>query len=291
MLDIQRLVYRLQAERPLRLNMGMPTVGLRGAFGYALAHVLASDSTLCREQDRIDLFRELFSPALPQSQDGANTPPRPFVVRGGFVDDSRAALIMELLLFGRAVPFEPLVDEVVETMAARGLGGAPGEGEICGVEKLESTTEHPVFPDSDRLVVEFMTPTRIKVHKKMCCTEIPFSALIARLHERYARLAGICGGDPEYADSNRSEWRTRGRDLVEQAQQVLSMKLDGEPVGVRRRSTRTGDTCRLDGFTGRMLYQGNFAPFSEILAHLPFIHVGKSAPFGCGWCAIRSNGQ
>lgn len=54
-----------------------------------------------------------------------------------------------------------------------------------------------------------------------------------------------------------------------------------------RKSTRTGDEIRLDGFVGKMLYAGELGSLTDILKYLPLIHVGKSAALGCGWTTVN----
>lgn len=282
MLKIRLLRYHFVAPRPLRLNMDLPAITLRGAFGYALHDLLRNEHSLPDPLDRWRLFLDLFSPTRNQHAEGASSLPRPFVIRGGFLDDDRCQVLMELLLFGEAAYFESLANQVIEAMACRGLGDGPDAGTPCDVQMLYSETVEPDFSaESDRLVVDFVSPARIRYRKHWLFDEIPFVALISRLTDRFSELVQNYGRD------DGRDWAAWTIDLKHRAADILSMRLDGENFRGRRISTRTGASCALNGFVGQMLYQGIFTPFSEILSYLPFIHVGKSAPFGCGWCCLE----
>ena len=282
MLDIRQLTYEFRSRVPLRLNMDLPTSTLRGALGYAMADVLAYEHTLPVERDKIELFRRYFAPTDWDASGHRKDGPRPFVLRGGFSDSSSRRFVVEMLLFGQAAQLEALTDLVIERMATRGIGGGQHYGTPCSVRKLESRRIEARFPpDVGRIAITFLSPTRIKSRKQWCQHSIPFVPLIARLADRYRDLIHAFG-EPDNRD-----WQAWALTMKRAAGSIESLLLEGGRMHARRRSTRTGDLCGLDGFVGKMLYQGDFEPFSEILAYLPFIHVGKSAPFGCGWCVCE----
>ncbi|MBT3375867.1 MAG: CRISPR system precrRNA processing endoribonuclease RAMP protein Cas6 [Lentisphaerae bacterium] len=282
MLDIRQLTYEFRSDFRLRLNQDLPTSTLRGALGYAMADVLAYEHSLPVERDKIELFRRYFAPSTSNGNGNRQDGVRPFVIRGGFTDPSQRSFTMQMLLFGQAAQLETLTDLVVERMATRGVGGGRHFGVPCRLRKLDSQPMDPHFPnDADRLLVDFISPTRIKSEGELCHRDVPFYPLAARLVDRFHELVQTYG-NPD--DRDWSGWRIATKQAGEAIQ---SLRLEGKATHARRRSTRTGGVCELSGFVGRMLYQGNFQPLSEVLAYLPFIHVGKSAPFGCGWCVLE----
>lgn len=276
-LRIRKIDCCFRAETPLGLNLDVPTVTLRGAFGYALREFVTSSECYLPDLERSRCYRDLFEP---EGEPGGRTrnAPRPFVMRGGFDDESGRNVLLEMLLFGRAVEYEPLVLEVLANMGRRGLGrwNTPASMEILSIG--DGVPEFPA--ETFRIEVDFLAPVRLKAFKRRWLDDVPFPVLISRLTERYAELVRLYRGPGD------RDWRAWGLALKTAARAVASTRLDGGRYTGRRISTRTGNECRLDGFVGRMLYEGNFAPFSEILAYLPFIHVGKSAAFGCGWCTV-----
>jgi len=283
-LDIRQLTYEFQCDYRLQLNQDIPTSTLRGALGYAMADVLAYEHTLPFERDKIELFRRYFAPsttnARGQRQDGV----RPFVIRGGFPDTSQRRFVMEMVLFGQAAKLGVLTDLVVERMATRGIGEGQHFGTPCAFRKLGDQRIEPRFADDvERVVVEFITPTRIKTGSTWCEDEIPFFPLAARLIDRFRELVHV------YGEPDGRDWHEWSITTKQAGREIMSLLLDGSATHARRLSTRTGGVCMLSGFVGRMLYQGNFTALSEILAYLPFIHVGKSAPFGCGWSRLRTH--
>jgi len=262
--------------------MDLPSVGLRGAFGYALADVLANEQCLCAFADRVALFRNLFCPEAeaPSAAQCAKSLVRPYVIRGGYTTADSQTVAMEILLYGAAARLEPLIDLVVMRMAERGLGGELGSGRPCKVSKLGSGFEQPELIAGEQLIMQCLTPLRIRAQGRWCDAEIPFPALIARLTERYAQLVAA------YGQADQRDWRNYSRDLTAQAETIRGDCLDSNNARARRWSTRSGDCCHLDGFVGSMLYRGNLAPFAELLGYLPFVHVGKAAAMGCGWVQL-----
>jgi hypothetical protein len=281
-LDIRLIRYEFYSKHTIRLKRELPSSTLRGAFGYALMDILTHEPCLPDERQRMLLFNDLFAPETELENGELKAMLRPFVIRGGYLDETYCRVGMELLLFGEAGLFEPLVDRVAEQMARRGLGAALNRDSSCCVKKLSSDLVEASFPpDVHRIVVDYLSPARIKYAKNWCRDEVPFPALISRLCDRFAELVQTYGKD------DGRDWEHWCVNIKQRSKYVMSVKADGALVPGRRRSSRTGHGCSLNGFVGQMVYQGNFEPFSEILGYLPFIHVGKSAPFGCGWVMIE----
>lgn len=127
-------------------------------------------------------------------------------------------------------------------------------------------------------VVEFKTPTRIKHNNRYLIDEIPFNILFGRLSGRLRELINV------YTDNHCDN---DFKELVLASTEVGTIVSDSEFVNISRVSTRTGDKCLLDGFTGQILYTGNMTFFADVLSYLPWISVGSSTAFGCGWCSLK----
>jgi hypothetical protein len=184
---------------------------------------------------------------------------------------------MEMLLFGDAVEFEQLVDDVIKNMCKMGLGN---NNIVCSFCKIYSEMVEPVVPEltSGVCEVEFISPARIKSQGRYLLDMIPFHNLIWRLADRFNELSVVYGDTEEHIDFSA---------LKDFSGEVLSEPVSGGVFRSERKSTRTGDICSLSGFTGTMLYQGDLEPFEDLLSYLPWIGVGNSTAFGCGWCRLN----
>ncbi len=278
-LSIQQIKYEITASRPIVLHRDLPSITLRGAFGYALAVMLSDEASLIREADKIVLFRDIFAPHDSERQHkGCADQARCFVFRGGYALLDRTKFIAELLLFGAFVDYEKLFDKAVCIMANSGLGKTK---QICECRKLSSIRIEPKAPHCDMLIVDYISPTRIRADRRWWDDSIPFFALISRLLDRLQELVGLYTEEAFDVDIGHLKRRSKSID---------GECLEGRRYQVNRTSGRTGDVIRLDGFIGQMLYSGDLSPFNEVLAYLPWIHVGKSAVFGCGWaCLVMQN--
>ena len=276
-LPIKRLLYEISSNRPLPLKRDFPTTTLRGAFGYSLIQIVARDEER-NDDEKVEICKRLFFPNGISEKSSHENAARPFVIRGGYTRPDFKSFIMEMLLFGDAIEREELVGNVIANMCRMGLGK---EERRCDCLKIHSETIEPDVPDLSlgSCEVEFISPTRIKVQGQYLNDMIPFHVLVARLADRFNELRKIYG---DGADEDFTE-------LKRLSEYVTSDEVDGEIVKASRKSTRTGDVCELTGFVGTMFYQGELKPFEELLSYLPWLNVGSSTAFGCGWCAVRSN--
>lgn len=282
MLDIRQIRYEITAARPLKLHQAVPTITLRGAFGYALAQVIARRAGIRHLRDQVELYKSIFMPhnsgEVPLHDEDLA---RPFVLRGTFSRPDHRSFILDVFIFGQKENAEFFFDEVLRVMAHMGLGFPI---QRCEIEKLCSHTvplqEKPV--DSSFLLVRFLTPcSRLKAHGSVFYDEIPFYALFARLVDRVDSLEILYGDglSPTTSDD-------KGM-LKNAAKEIAWRKLSGGQFTVTRISRRTEDLIKMDGFVGEMLYHGDFVPFFPYLRYLPVINVGRFNVFGCGWCEVE----
>lgn len=274
MFAIQRLQYLLSARQPLSLNMDLPSISVRGAFGYALKELLDTDRTIIDTEFKAELFRRIFKPRDPGNEPGRITPARCFVIRGEYADAGHCSFAAEFILFGRAAECEPVFDNAMRILGRAGLGR---DHAVCQVEKTASDTITPYFPECGLMTVDFQTPTQIKSRGRMSRHELPFELVMSRLIDRCRDIASSYGGDDDAYDYV---------GLKRAARLVMSERVAGGRFNATRKSSLTGDEIWLDGFVGRMLYRGDFAPFAPFLAMLPWVHVGRGTVYGCGWPVV-----
>ena len=61
-LRLKKLVYELSSTQVLKLHRDLPTITLRGAFGYSLLQVLARDEQDSTLRQRADIYKNCVSP-------------------------------------------------------------------------------------------------------------------------------------------------------------------------------------------------------------------------------------
>ena len=266
---------KISCSNELPFQNRIPVTTLRGAFGYSLLQIIARDEAI-GQADKVAICKQLFySNDISDNSTHSNSA-RPFVMRGGFTRPDNKSFILEMILFGNVVSAEILVDKIVKNMCNMGLGN---QNLVCDCIKLGSEDVLPIIPElSSSCIINFQTPTRIKQKGKYLKESIPFSNLFARLADRLNELTTV------YTENQLNI------DLVElknASKQIGMIVNEAEFYEVTRKSTRTGDECDLSGFVGEILYTGNLQPFSEILSYLPWINIGSSTAFGCGWCILE----
>ena len=280
MLEILHIRYEITSDEPLRLHHDVPTITFRGAFGYALAQVIARYAGITRLGDQVELYRRIFMPRNDGSRPLRDEDlSRPFVMRGWFSRPDRRSFILDVLLFGQAAGEERFFDVVMRVMAQMHIGP---RHQRCAIEKICSQQLTPDAPEAkDFLRINFLTPcSRLKSQGEVFRSEIPFYALFARLADRVDALNVLYGGGEPVMP------RSRLVELKLLAREIPWRTLNGGPFKVTRTSGRTADVIRMDGFVGSMLYAGEFTPFLDYLQYLPFINVGRFNVFGCGWCEM-----
>ena len=280
MLKLQRLRYEFTCGTPLFLHQELPTITLRGAFGYALAQVIARRLDINDLSHQVLAYRRIFMPQIQGNTNSHNRElSRPFVLRGRFTRPDRRSFLMEVILFGEAIPYEPIFDETIFTMAQMGLGIHRQE---CNVQKIFSGEITCPDPEPEKyLLLHFVSPcARLSSHGKVYRDEIPFGVLCARLIDRLEELIQLFG------DHNALHSFEEIGTLKHMANDILWRRHFGGHYRINRLSGRTGDTICMDGFQGLMEYAGDFSPFREYLRYLPHVNVGRFSAFGCGWCRM-----
>ncbi|NMA44957.1 MAG: CRISPR system precrRNA processing endoribonuclease RAMP protein Cas6 [Lentisphaerae bacterium] len=280
MFAIQKLRYELRAGEPIIMHELVPTVTLRGAFGYAIAQLIARYDGIAHMAEKVQIYRQLF---MPERQDGLATVhrdiPRPFLLRGAYSRPDRRSFLLEVILWGSAIPFEPFVDQVVELVAIMGIGR---RNVCCDHQKIVSEAVATTFPAAVcQLQVDFLSPVvRLACNGRPLRDSVPFYALFARFLDRFSEIDRVYGEGYGVPDEEAYE-------LKQWARSIHSHVIALEQVATQRRSTRSKQTMELRGFVGSMQYLGDFDPARKYLGYLPWIHVGHCSTFGCGWTTLH----
>lgn len=279
MFPVKSIQYELNASRRIELHPVVPSITLRGAFGYALCQLIARDDMIPEMRGKVQMFKDFFMP----SNDGRTTAthkdlPRPFLIRGDYSRPNFRSFIVEIVLWGEAIKYEPLFDQVMSLVAIMGLGRNNVE---CRLVKLHAKIVDTTFPDSTFAVyANFLTPAvRVVYQQQLCRDEIPFPALFARLLDRFDQIDRVYGEKIGVAEDEAIA-------LKYAAQNIASRPLAVIPQKTQRTSTRTGQTMPISGFAGQMEYCGDFSAFAPYLGFLPWINIGHCSTFGCGWVTL-----
>ena len=99
-LRIKQLRYEFSYPGKIVLHPVVPTITLRGAFGYALAQVIARNAHIPVIADQVELYRRIF---MPINNVGAYSSrnldlARPFVLRGFYSRADKRSFILEVNL-------------------------------------------------------------------------------------------------------------------------------------------------------------------------------------------------
>ncbi len=279
-LHIQR--YELSAKEPLQLHRVIPTVTLRGAFGYALAQVLARGSGVESLLEQVALYKRLFKPEndgsnpLVQNRDVA----RHFQMRGVYTRPDQCSFLLDLTLFGKGKECGAFFRQVMEVMCLMGVGADRQECHCLLVSEREVDPSLPEYDGGD-LAVQFVTPcNRLTYHRQCFQEEVPFPALLMRLASHVSELDALYG---DGVFGGQLDWHG----LEEAALRVGHLRVAGGHFSAERWSTRSLHVQRLGGFMGEMRYRGDFRPFLPVLAYLPYVNVGHFNEGGCGWCRMK----
>jgi len=244
-----RLRLRFRAAGSLVLPPGKAANVLRGALGMLLDEAV-------------------FAPKSSAGPSGLADAPRPFVLRAAHLD-------------GRAIPPETefhfdvhLFDTGREfrRQFATAFSGWK-RAELLAVEEQPGMVDFAGPPESAaRVRVQFLTPTELKSDRQLV-TRPDFPILFARLRDRISTLRALYGPGPLDIDF---------RAAAERAARVRLARCEIAWQHVERRSTRTGQTHPLGGFTGEAEYDGELGEFLPYLRAGQWTGVGRQTVWGKG---------
>lgn len=253
---VQQLRYTFVARSPVVFPPGKAGNVFRGALGTVLHET--------------PMYGQVFAPRAESGPSGLADPPRPFVIRASALDGRRFGpgqrFSLEVNLFASGM--EEYFTRAWRKLGDEGLG--PAQGRFVVEEKSTANVEIDLarMTPAMRLRIEFLSPTEIKG-----ASEPSFAVLFARLRDRISTLRSLYQGSPLEID-----FRAMGERAA--AVRCLARQLEWESV--ERRSSRTGQTHPLGGFTGWAEYEGELAEFVPFLEAGRYTGVGRQTVWGKG---------
>lgn len=145
-------------------------------------------------------------------------------------------------------------------------------------QPANETTDEP----SNHLTVNFITPTRLKF-KNDLTIDFTFRMFVFKMLRRVLELAHF------HMPSAAIDWEFHP--LLVAADAVKVVQRDLRWLDWERRSNRQKTEMLMGGFVGEMVFDGDFAPFRELLQICEVVHVGKGCVFGNGKIAINGEKQ
>ncbi len=273
-----RYRFHFRALSPVRFPAGKAANVIRGGLGLALR-----DFTLP------SVFSGLFQPrgAPGLTPSGLADPPRPFVIRAAHLDGLEAAagsaFFWDVHAFDLAHP--PLVPlrKAFERLAEEGLGPGRGRAALERIEQLDlldraDSAGEPLEIGLDAAApaagvrLRFVTPTELKGEGGLA-QRPDFGILLSRLRDRIGALSALYGRGPLEIDY---------RGLGERARAVRLTRCALEWRHAERKSSRTGQTHPIGGFTGEAEYSGDLGEFLPWLAAARWVGVGRQTVWGKG---------
>lgn len=271
---------------PLRLRLKSETLALdffsgplwRSGFGLALKnHFPGVFDLLFAEHARLGRLYALQSPLA------AVNPGEPFE--------------LGLTLFGAATEHAVACTHAVARLGEMGLGEhrghyrlldarVAGSGSSPFLDAASGLAAWPVAAgpelwleqssgNANLIRIDLRTPLCVKDGKVACCGAFEFSQLVRRLHKRIAQLCEAAGEASPLA-------RPLTETQLRLAADVRLMHSELEWVQVKRQSSRSGQTMVLEGMTGHLIYRGEVAPFTGLLALGKVLQLGAKTAFGFG---------
>lgn len=230
------------------------------------------------------LSDEIFAPVADQpGPSGLANPPRPYVFRARHLDGRTIAqgeqFHFGLNVFARDATLPLRLKEAFAEVATIGLGPNRGRAEIQNKTEKPQLVSLNLTPEAaaiSKIQIEFLTPTELK-HEDGIADRPEFHILFARIRDRISTLRTLYGEGPLDLDF---------RAIGERSAAVRLTSFEGRTVETQRRSTRTGQTHSIGGFTGHAEYEGALAEFLPWLEAASWTGVGRQCSWGKGEIAL-----
>jgi len=224
-------------------------------------------------------YARLFEPTLaaPGPSGFANLP-RPFVFRcshlNGFVFATGSEFILDVNVFETHFEVRPWFERVFDRLAQTGLGPGRSRAELTHVTDLGhlNISLDPPPESISQITVCFVTPTELKVGGQVR-NEPNFADLFVRVRDRVSSLSAFFGQGPLSVDFG---------SMGERAKSVRTTRRLREYTNTARRSTRTGQTHSIGGFTGEMDFLGELRDFLPWITCARWAGVGRHTVWGNG---------
>ncbi len=272
-LRVQPLQFDFVAMDPIRFREGTAGNTFRGALG-----VLLRGS---------DLYPQLFAPTRSEGPSGMVDRPRPFVLRPSQIDGrlflEGMPFTLTVNLFDPTLPALESLRAVFSELAVTGLGpGRPRVALTSAVQLPEASVSlQPRKEAQERIAIEFLTPTELR-SAGQTLAEPNFDAVFKRARDRIAALLTFYQGHTTLKEV--IDFRAIG----ERAETIRLASGVWERHQTQRRSTRTGETHPIGGFTGRAIYEGDLTEFLPWLEAAEWTGVGRHTVWGNGQIRVSA---
>ncbi len=262
------LRFAFRARDPIRFPPARAANVLRGGFGLILKRLS-------------DVYPQIFQPrAEDRGPSGFADWPRPFVFRAAHLDGKTIAPGEEfhfgLNFFDLRNPaVTGQIADAFAELAREGLGPGRGRAELIPFEPPSEPLVLHLYPPPHSVLqvrVEFVTPTELKGADRP-----EFGVLAARIRDRLSTLRALYDDGPLPIDFHA---------FGERARQVRMTRCDIVEVSRTRRSSRTGQSHPIGGFTGQADYEGDLEEFVPYLRAAAWTGVGRQTVWGNGEIAV-----
>ena len=322
-LKVGRFDLSIRATDPILLPTYKGST-LRGGFGNAFKKVVCAlkdkecAGCILKERCVYSYVFETPPPAGARVMRKYEHAPHPFVIeppperRMGYKPGDE--LTFGLTLVGRAIDYLPYFIYTFDELGGIGIGKGRGKYRLMAVSRrpdpqpaaccaspapgsgskiytAETQKLEPFIPEVIPvdiapqeagpplgLALNFLTPTRI-YHDAHLAHGLDFQLLIRQLLRRISMLAYF------HCDVDTEDWDFRG--CIERAGTVATRASELRWYAWQRYSARQDKRVDMDGFWGRIAYEGDVAPFLSLLRAGEVLHVGKATTFGLGRYEIR----
>jgi hypothetical protein len=273
---------------PLRLRFKSLNLSLKGFSGP----LWRSGFGVALDRNFPGVFHLLYAPQARLGRLYALHPPTTPILPG-------ESFVLGLNLFGPATEHALACTQALARLGDLGLGEPRGHFVLeqawvdgCETAFLDRTRGLSGWPTpmpaaqwlereapGERVRIKLLTPLCIKDGNQVVMNAPSFGRLAARLRGRLNQLCEAAGESCPLPQ----ELMERQR-LSAEAISLECHELDDKEI--KRRSARSGERMKFTGITGSLVYRGDLAPFSGLLALGEVLQVGGRTAFGFG--CIRS---
>lgn len=291
----------LRALQPI-FKQGYLGSAFRGLFGHALKKIVCpfkeAHCSSCLLRETCHYLKVFETPQVNRrSSNGTTHLPHPFLLipplRTPLEVDKKELFFIELVLLKTVLPTLPYILLAFEKMGQMGMSQEKYFFTLESVDVLQAEQWQTIFHTSQGQISKVLspcfvsspkefshliklstcTPLRIKQGGHYLSQHLPFSVLMRRLLRRLDDLNRLYGD---------GELPIKTKELLNQAETIMTVKSDLHWVDVRRYSNRQQQRLNLGGLEGSIYYGGDFRPFLHWLAWGQALHVGQATSFGFG---------
>ncbi len=269
-LQVRPLRFEFEARDAVWFPPGKAANIFRGAFGDIFRRIAETSD-----------YARMFEPRAltPESgPSGFRDRPRPFVLRAAPLDGRRFEpgehFTLEVNVFDPEVPALDYFTRSFEQLREEGLGPGRPRVELLTAHELPRVAADlaPRSESVSKITVDFLTPTELKSDGETL-RDAPFDVLFRRTRDRISGLTSLYQNVSDTVDF---------RGLGERANSVRLVASHFDQHEIQRRSSRTGQTHSLGGFTGQAEYEGELAEFLPWLEAAWWTGVGRLTVWGNG---------